>query len=347
MTALTGDKALQYMEGVELPFEMLAAAEIFAGSFVCVDADGYAQPGADTAGLIFMGWATEYKDNSDGDSGDKSVVLRRRGLVKAILNTVITIANVGDSVYLVDDQTVDIVGETTHDVFCGIIAGYIDTTHAWIDIEPAVRQSDAAAHIADGAAAHAASAISIADAGTFTSEIEVEAALQEIYQHLISIQKFIPIPLTSWMLSDGTNTVTFGGPATDPILDMANGDTDSALRWAWVATSVVAIIVQVPLPPDIDVTKDLVLHLLTKKDADANTVTLASDAYFMDGDTKVEDVTATIAQAFGETIITIAATDIPVGAQTVTIELTPSAHAGDALYMQGSWLEYTSKLLTS
>lgn len=347
MTALTEDKALQYTEGVELPFEVEESTEIFGGSFVCVNAAGYAVPGDDAAGLLFMGVATEYVDNSSGADGDKSVVLRRRGLFKAILDTAITIANVGDSVYLVDDQTVDIVGETTHDIFAGIIAGYIDTTHAWIDIEPAVRQSDAAAHIADGTAAHAASAISVADAGTFTAQDEVEAALQEIYQHLISIQKFIPIPLTSWMLSDGTNTVTFGGPATDPILDMANGDTDSALRWAWVATSVVAIIVQVPLPPDIDVTKDLVLHLLTKKDADANTVTLASDVYFMDGDTKVEDVTATIAQAFGETIITIAASDIPAGAQTITIELTPSAHAGDALYVQGSWLEYTSKLLTS
>jgi len=346
MSALTQDKELQYTEGVELPFEIYRATEIFGGSYVCVRADGYATPGNDAAGLIFEGVAVEHVDNSLGDDGDKVVVLRRRGLVKATLGTAITIANVGDSVYLVDDQTVDVVGNTTHDIFCGIIAMYIDTTHAWIDIEPAIRQSDAAAHISDGTDAHMASAIGIVDAGPFTAETEVEGALQEIYLHLINTQKFIPIPLTSWMLSDGTNTVTFGGPATDPILDMTNGDTDSALRWAWVATSVVAIITQVPLPPDMDVTKNLVLHLLTKKDADGDTVTLASDAYFMDGDTKVEDVTATIAQAFGETIITIALADIPAGAQTVTIELTPSAHASDALYVQGSWLEYTSKLLT-
>ena len=85
----------------------------------------------------------------------------------------------------------------------------------------------------------------------------------------------------------------------------------------------------------------------TAKDADANTVTLASDAYFNEGDTKVEDVTGTIAQAAGETTITIAAADIPAGAQSLTIELTPSAHAGDALYLYATWLEYTSKLLTS
>ncbi len=69
----------------------------------------------------------------------------------------------------------------TPNIFCGIIAGYIDTTHAWIDIEPAIRQADVATHLADSSAAHAASAISIADAGTFTAQTTVEAALQEIY----------------------------------------------------------------------------------------------------------------------------------------------------------------------
>jgi len=181
MTGLTEDKELQYTEGVELPFEMLAEAEVFAGSYACVDADGYAQPGADAAGLIFEGVAIEHVTNVGGLSGAKKVVLRRRGLVKTTLGTAITIANVGDGVFLADDQTVDLTGNVNNNIYCGIIAGYIDTTHAWIDIEPAIRQADVATHIADTDGAHAASAISIADAGTFTAQIEVEAALQEIY----------------------------------------------------------------------------------------------------------------------------------------------------------------------
>jgi hypothetical protein len=192
-----------------------------------------------------------------------------------------------------------------------------------------------------------AATVGVADSGSLLTGVTVEAALAEIAQHMQSAQHFVPIPITSWMVGDGTNTVSFGGPATDPVLDMADGDTDSALRFAWAAASVVPIITQVPLPPNLDTSKDLVLHLLTKKDGNANTVTLASDAYFDDGDTKVEDVTATITQAFAETTITIAAADIPSGAQTLTIELTPSAHAGDALYLQGTWLEYTGKTLTS
>lgn len=181
MTALTEDKKIEYTEGVELPFEMYQSTKIYGGSFAAARADGYVVPGDDAAGLIFEGVAIEQVDNSSGSDGDKSVVLRRRGLVKAIMGTAITIANIGDNVFLVDDQTVDLVGNVTNNIFCGIIAGYIDSTHAWIDIEPAIRQADVATHIADGSGAHAASAVSIADAGGFTSETDVEAALQEIY----------------------------------------------------------------------------------------------------------------------------------------------------------------------
>jgi len=111
--------------------------------------------------------------------------------------TAITAANVGDNVFLADDQTVDLAGNVNNDIFCGIIAGYIDTTHAWVDIEPAIRQADVATHIADASGAHAASAISIADAGSFTSQNEVEGALQEIYQDLLTAKGFIPSPCRS------------------------------------------------------------------------------------------------------------------------------------------------------
>lgn len=192
-----------------------------------------------------------------------------------------------------------------------------------------------------------AATVSIADAGTFTTAATVEAALAEIYQNIASVQAFIPIPLTAWIIGDATNSVSYGGPSTDPILDYASGDTDSALRWIWAAASVEELITQIPLPTDLDVTANIVLHMLTKKDANDDTVTLAADSYFMDGDTKVEDVSATIAATYAETVITIAAADIPAGAQTLTIELTPSTHANDALYLCGTWIEYKRKVLTS
>lgn len=216
-----------------------------------------------------------------------------------------------------------------------------------IALEAATAASDIVEYMPFGVLSTTAATVSIADAGGFTATATVEAALQEIYQDLLTAQAFIPVPLTGWMIGDGTNTVSFGGPATDPILDMTNGDTDSALRWVWAAASVEEIINTIPLPPDLDVTADVVLHMWCGKDANANTVTLASDAYFNTGDTKVEDVTATIAQTAAETTITIGNADVPAGAQTLTIELTPSAHAGDALYLYTTWIEYTRSILTS
>jgi hypothetical protein len=182
MTALSADKNNpQRSDGEDLGFPVAATACVYGGALACVNAAGYALAGSDTSGLIFQGMALEQKDNSSGSNGDLTVVLKRRGLVKCILDTAITQANVGDNVFLVDDQTVDLVGNVSNNIFCGIIAGYIDTTHAWIDIEPAIRQADVATHVADGSAAHAASAISMADAGAFTSATDLEAGMQELY----------------------------------------------------------------------------------------------------------------------------------------------------------------------
>jgi hypothetical protein len=180
MTALAADKQIELKDGVEIPAPVYRAVKIYGGALVCVNANGYLVPGADTAGLIFHGIAREQKDNTLGDDGDLTCRVRRRGLVKVILGTAITQANVGDNVFLVDDQTVDIAANCTNDILCGVIAEFIDTTHAFIDIEPAIRQADVATHIADTSAAHAASAISIADAGLFTAQTNVETALQEI-----------------------------------------------------------------------------------------------------------------------------------------------------------------------
>lgn len=202
MTQLAADKKLEYTEGVEIPVPVDDGDVIYGGAFTCVNAAGYAVPGSDTAGLIFMGVAMERKDNSLGLDGALSVVVRRRGLFKAIMGTAISQANVGDNVFLVDDQTVDLTANTTNDIFCGIIAGYIDTTHAWIDIEPAIKQADVATHIADTSAAHAASAIGMTDAGNHFAAAEdtVELALQKLAKTIV-----ITLPRFTGWTKDGTD----------------------------------------------------------------------------------------------------------------------------------------------
>ncbi len=372
MTALAEDKSLEYREGVESSCPVDDGDKIYGGAFVCVNADGYLVPGADTAGLIFMGVSTEQKDNTDGSDGDLDCQIRRRGLIKAILDTAITQANVGDNVFLVDDQTVDLVANVDNNIFCGIIAEYIDTTHAWIDIEPAVRQADVATHIADASGAHDASAIDITDAGEFTEQTEVEAALQEIYQHLLSAQRFIPIhlttlrevasndiaqrydtkvvdvPLASLRESDVTNILNAAANGgllcqdSTPILDYVNGDTDSNLRVSWAATNQDPVAFKVSLP-DIDASSDITVTIRAAMSDTNNTPTITLDSYFNEGDTKVEDASGAVTgTSVADYDVTIANADIPAGAKTLTVELTPGAHANDALYVFQVLVTYTA-----
>lgn len=204
--ALTADKKTEYTEGVELSIPVDDGDKIYAGAMVCVNADGYAVPGSDAAGLIFKGISREYVDNSLGLDGAKNVTVRRRGLFKMTFATAITQANVGDNVFIVDDETVDLAGNVTHDIFVGIIAAYIDSTHAWVDILPSILQADVASHIADPSAAHAASAVSIADAGSHfaAAEATVEAALQKLAKAIV-----ITLPRFTGWTKDGTDkTIT-------------------------------------------------------------------------------------------------------------------------------------------
>jgi hypothetical protein len=193
--SLAADKKTEYREGVDIEIPVYQYVKIYAGAFVCVNAAGYAVPGDDASGYIFEGIAREHADNYPaGVSGAITVKVRRRGLFKMTFATAISIANVGDNVFLKTDETVDVTGNVTYNIFCGNIAEYIDTTHAWVDIEPAIRQADVATHIADSSAAHAASAISIADAGAYFAAAiaTVEAALQQLAKgpHLIAIPRF-------------------------------------------------------------------------------------------------------------------------------------------------------------
>jgi len=357
--ALSADKKLEYQEGVELPFDVYRATTIYAGGFVACRADGYAVPGDDATGLIFQGVAREYVDNSLGDDGDKAVVVRRRGLVKATLGHAITIANIGDNVFLADDETVDLTAYTTYDIFCGIIAGIIDTTHAWIDIEPAIKQADVATHIADTSGAHAASAISIADEGTFTEETEVEAALQEIYQGLLTAKGIINIPMPN-ITSAGVALAEFsdGESAVPGFCVTAKG---LGIRWNDHATPG-AVGTKVMIPPDADVTANMVLHILAAKTGatagDATKFTVAAynnvvDALYDADDDFGGDTGAMTGDATAKTVqhVTLTLAPANLAAYPAAMELTIKPKDGtlgtDDVIMMAQWIEYQKKLLTA
>ena len=199
-----------------------------------------------------------------------------------------------------------------------------------------------------------AASVSIADAGLFTLTATVEAALQEIYQSLVSVQGFVPVPLTA-IREVGTmavgNIAANGGVLasdTTPILKPINGATDGCQVIHWAASDNDPVMFSIPLPPDLDVTADLVLHTRIVSAGTTNAVGFTVDSWFNEADTKVTDTSQTNQTAtWAEKTTTIGASDVPVGAQTVTISLTPVAHTTDALSLSAVWLEYKTTLRAS
>lgn len=130
MTALAADKKTEYREGVEIEFLVKTSSQIYAGALVMADADGLLVPAADTASCVFQGVALQ---NVLGD-GTKKCLVRREGVVKVVAAGMAQ-TNVGDLMYIVDDQTVGVAATPDNDVPCGRCVKVDSATAIWIDIK--------------------------------------------------------------------------------------------------------------------------------------------------------------------------------------------------------------------
>ena len=178
--------------------------------------------------------------------------------------------------------------------------------------------------------------------------------MAEVGQDIKTTQAFIPISLTSLREAStfnvGNASANGGVLASDttPILAAINGATDGCQMVTWAASNNDQVIFQVPLPPDLDDTADVVLHFRIKSGGTTNAVGFTVDSFFNEGDTKVVDTSETNqTTTWAEKIATIATADVPADAQTLTVGLTPAAHTTDTLNLSAVWVEYTRKLLTA
>jgi len=173
--------------------------------------------------------------------------------------------------------------------------------------------------------------------------------IQQITQYGNLKLGYIPLDIVNAVIIAANvvqNTTEGGRPDgnTAPTLQRVNQDTDKALRVSWAAGSVAELqFPAIPLPPDLDPDAPIEVHLICAKDANANTVTIDVQVFFNVGDTECGAATATIAQARAEYSVSVAAADVPAAPGMMNISLVPAAHAGDALYLDGAWLEYTRK----
>lgn len=105
--ALAADRNTHQRSGDQLSMGVATNVKIYAGALVARNATGYATPGAVATTLRGMGRASEQVDNTGGADGAKAVTVEK-GIFKFANHgtDLVTIADVGNDCYIVDDQTV-------------------------------------------------------------------------------------------------------------------------------------------------------------------------------------------------------------------------------------------------
>lgn len=131
--ALTKDRNTPERAGDEFSLPMADDAIIYAGGIVMQNATGYAVQGATATGQIAAGRAEEAVDNTNGGDGGKNIKVKR-GVFKyknSSSGDAITIAEIGDNCYIVDDETVAKTNGTNTRSVAGVIVG-VDSDGVWV-----------------------------------------------------------------------------------------------------------------------------------------------------------------------------------------------------------------------
>lgn len=108
MTALSADRNTPERDGQEFAFDVAASVVCRAGGIAVLDASGNVKPAVAATGLVCVGRFEDTVNNAAGAAA--AVKAKVRGGVFQFGNSAsgdaITKAEIGDTCYLVDDQTV-------------------------------------------------------------------------------------------------------------------------------------------------------------------------------------------------------------------------------------------------
>lgn len=130
--ALSSDRNTHKRAG-DLFVYLLSNVKAFAGGIACVNSSGYAVPGSTTTGLKCVGRFNEQVDNSGGSAGDKSIEIEA-GIFRfdnSASDDAITLADVGNVCYIVDDETVAKTSGTNTRSPAGIVED-VDSGGVWV-----------------------------------------------------------------------------------------------------------------------------------------------------------------------------------------------------------------------
>lgn len=135
MAALTDVRVTLRRDGTIFSRGVAATKKIFEGSLVCLNATGFATPGATATTLKADGVAETTVDNTGGADGAVSVEVRK-GMFRfanSAAGDAITRAEIGTNCYVVDDQTVAKTNGTNTRSVAGTVVD-VDAQGVWVRI---------------------------------------------------------------------------------------------------------------------------------------------------------------------------------------------------------------------
>ncbi|EBR9919327.1 hypothetical protein GBH04_24630 [Salmonella enterica subsp. enterica] len=103
--ALKTDFNAPYRDGELLPAPVAKGEFIPAGTIVCINTKGFAVGGSEAADLTYAGRAETFVDNTDGQDGDATVLIRRKKAFRWLNDGTITQDMLFKPVYILNNRT--------------------------------------------------------------------------------------------------------------------------------------------------------------------------------------------------------------------------------------------------
>jgi hypothetical protein len=131
MTALSANYEAKRQDGQIVDTLVKASAVIYKGALLVDKGTGYAEPGTDGSGYIFLGVAVEAATGGSTD-GAVSVRINKVGVYQYAKATAVQ-TDLTVAMYIHDDQTVGT--SSTNSVACGYCVGIVDSSHIKLRID--------------------------------------------------------------------------------------------------------------------------------------------------------------------------------------------------------------------
>lgn len=226
-------------------------------------------------------------------------------------------------------------------------------------LEAATADGDIIECILHPGVAGTAAAVSIDDSDGHTLKTTVEAALAEIYQHILTAKGIIDIPMPN-INNAGVALAAFSS-ADDPEPGFCVTAEGMGIRWNNHGTPT-PVATKIMVPPDMNAGADAVLHILAAKTGatvgDATKFTIeafnndvaalydADEDFGGDTDAMTGNATAKTVQHVTRTLAHANLTAYPAAIE-LTIQPKDGTLGTDDVIMLKAWVEYQRKILTA